>query len=189
MGKFTIHFTKYLKDAVIEGKIYSERIYHSTASAKYLYEQYYGKNNVQNYVVETVGMAILSHHSGLQNFVQLDQKPSDYLRRVANKKLPFYDEVIKNFESIKGNIERVERLIDEAVQEFEEIMMPIKSIEKPLANLNHMQKIVFSCKIDANRTNTSCFEETKLNKLSNNVGVFQKRYKHLMDTVAALQDN
>ncbi|HLR52193.1 MAG TPA: CRISPR-associated helicase Cas3' [Candidatus Avamphibacillus sp.] len=189
MGKFTIHFTKYLKDAVIEGKISSERIDHSTAGAKYLYEQYYGKNNVQNYVVETVGMAILSHHSGLQNFVQLDQKPSDYLRRVANKKLPFYDEVIKNFESIKGNIERVERLIDEAVQEFEEFMKQIKSIEKPLVYLNLMQKLVFSCLIDADRTNTRCFEENELNKLSNNEGVFQKGYKQLMDTVTAWQEN
>src|SRR5699024_2858224 len=96
-----IHFTKYLKDAVIEGKISSERIDHSTAGAKYLYEQYYGKNNVQNYVVETVGMAILTHHSGLQNFVQLDQKPSDYLRRVANKKLPFNDEVSKILNLLK----------------------------------------------------------------------------------------
>src|SRR5699024_6466864 len=165
----------------------SERIDHSRAGAKYIYEQYYGKNNVQNYVVETVGMAILSHHSGLQNFVQLDQKPSDYLRRVANKKLPFYDEVIKNFESIKGNIERVERLIDEAVQEFEEFMKQIKSIEKPLVYLNLMQKLVFSCLIDADRTNTRCFEENDQNKLSNNEGVFQKGYKHLMDTVTSWQ--
>src|SRR5699024_816150 len=100
MGKFTIHFTKYLKDAVIEGKISSERIDHSTAGAKYLYEQYYGKNNVQNYVVETVGMAILSHHSGLQNFVQLDQKPSDYLRRVANRSEEHTSELQSRFDLV-----------------------------------------------------------------------------------------
>src|SRR5699024_5915277 len=132
---------------------------------------------------------ILKHQSGDEKLGSKIEKPSDYLRRVANKKLPFYDEVIKNFESIKGNIERVERLIDEAVQEFEEFMKQIKSIEKPLVYLNLMQKLVFSCLIDADRTNTRCFEENELNKLSNNEGVFQKGYKQLMDTVTAWQEN
>lgn len=83
MGKFTLHFTTYLKNAVLKNKVASKKIDHSTAGAKYLYDKYYGKNKIRDYVIETVGMAILSHHSGLQNFTQLDLKQSDYIRRVG----------------------------------------------------------------------------------------------------------
>src|SRR5699024_1205640 len=109
---------------------------------------------LKNYVIETVGMSILSHHSGLQNFVQLDLKPSDYIRRVTNEKLPYYDEVVKNFEAIEGNVERVQQLLKESEVEFQTFMVKIKALEKPLTYLNLMQKLVFSCLIDADRTNT-----------------------------------
>src|SRR5690625_3525090 len=67
MGKFTQHLTIYLKNAVLENNIAKRKIDHSSAGAKYLYDNYYHNDPVQRYVVETVGMAILSHHSGLQN--------------------------------------------------------------------------------------------------------------------------
>lgn len=104
MGKFTGHFTTYLKNAVLENKVAGEKIDHSTAGAKYLYEQYGEKDPLQDYVVETIGMAVLSHHSGMQNFVQPDLKPSDYVRRVTNKELPYFDEVVANFESCQYRV-------------------------------------------------------------------------------------
>ncbi|MBP1971649.1 CRISPR-associated endonuclease/helicase Cas3 [Virgibacillus natechei] len=187
MGKFTQHFTTYLKKAVIEKNVAKKKIDHSTAGAKYLYNNYYGKDNLQNYVVETIGMAILSHHSGLQNFLQLDLKPSDYLRRVTNEELPYYDEVVKNFESIEGNTEKVRHLIEEAINEFRGFMGKIQPLQKPNVYLNLMQKLVFSCLIDADRTNTRCFEENEEYPISDNESVFDKGYKHLMETVADWQ--
>ncbi|GEM_PF-3436287 len=108
MGKFTEHFSVYLRNAVLEHEVAAQKIDHSTAGAKYLYERYYGQAPLQNLVVETVGMAILSHHSGMQNFVQPDLKPSDYLRRVQDDELPFYEEVVQNFERLDGYRERVD---------------------------------------------------------------------------------
>src|SRR5699024_8037288 len=70
MGKYTEAFTIYIRNAVLYDYVSSAKIDHSTAGAKYLYENYYGKDPLQNLVIETVGMAILSHHSGLQNFIQ-----------------------------------------------------------------------------------------------------------------------
>lgn len=189
MGKFTTYFTTYLQDAVLKQEVASQKIDHSTAGAKYLYENYYGKGNLQNYVVETIGMAILSHHSGLQNFVQNDLKPSDYVRRVTNAELPYYDEVVQNFESIEGNIDRVQQLMEAAKSEFNEFMKKIKPLSHPIAYLNLMQKLVFSCLVDADRTNTRCFEEQEEMQTSNNENVFKAGYECLMETVNAWEQS
>lgn len=195
MGKFTVHFTTYLKDAVLENKIAGEKIDHSTAGAKYLYERYITiydtkKDPLQDFVVETVGMAILSHHSGMQNFIQPDLKPSDYIRRVTNEQLPNYDEVVANFENISGNVERVGRLVIEAKEEMKEFIRKIKSLGKnPNIYLTLMQKLVFSCLIDADRTNTRCFEENSIEPIVDNGKVFDKGYDHLMETITEWQRN
>ncbi|RYG71694.1 CRISPR-associated helicase Cas3' [Lentibacillus lipolyticus] len=184
MGKFTQHFTTYLKNAVLEGEIAKEKIDHSTAGAKYLYDHYYNQTALRNYVVETVGMAILSHHSGLQNFVQPDLKPSDFIRRVTNEALPYYDEVVRNFESIAGNTSRVKELIQEASMEFQHLQKKIKSLTKPIVYLNLMQKFVFSCLVDADRTDTRGFEENEENASSTDYkSIFGDGYQSLMTQV------
>src|SRR5690625_4312502 len=111
MGKFTHNFTNYLESAVIHGEIATKKIDHSTAGAKYLYEQYYNGSQPQKFVVEIIGMAILSHHSGLLNFTQLDLSESDYLRRVVQKDLAYYEEVKRNFELDNENRARVKGLL------------------------------------------------------------------------------
>lgn len=185
MGKFTESFSTYLKNAVLKDEVATKKIDHSTAGAKYLYDNYYKKDFLQQYVVEVVGMAVLSHHSGLQNFVQLDLKPSDYLRRVTNKELPNYKEVVKNFEEIDGNVKRVEQLIEEARIELKNFLEKIKPLEKPIIYFNLMHKLVFSCLIDADRTNTRCFEENEdiHTPTSDNLQVFEKGYRELMNQV------
>lgn len=184
MGKFTQHFTTYLKSAVHEQEVTEKKIDHSTAGAKYLYDHYYNKNVVQNYVIETVGMAILSHHSGLQNFIHLDFKSSDYIRRVTKDELPHYDEVVRNFESIEGNVERVRALVEEATKEFQKFRKKIKPLTKPVVYLNLMQKFIFSCLVDADRTNTRCFEENDENDhRSNYQNIFKDGYHRLLAQV------
>lgn len=185
MGKFTKEFTNYLKNAVIHQQVATQKIDHSTAGAKYLYEIYYDDNPIQKFVVETVGMAILSHHSGLQNFVQPDLSESDYLRRVTNQELPFYKEVVDHFEAIEGNVDRVERLLQEASKEFTLFMEKIRLIDpdKPYIYLCHMQKLIFSCLIDADRTNTRCFEEKETLNITNNQQLFKHCYQTLLNQI------
>lgn len=186
MGKYTAAFTTYLKKAVLFEEVANKKIDHSSAGAKYLYDNYYGKDPIQNIVVETVGMAILSHHSGLQNFVQTDLSKSDYLRRVTNAELPYYQEVVQNFESIKRNVDKVRNLMEEAKQEFLKFMERITDVnpKERMIYLNYMQKFVFSCLIDADRTDTRCFEEGTVNtKIADYSGVFIKGYKHLMEQI------
>ncbi|WP_153732962.1 CRISPR-associated helicase Cas3' [Sporosarcina obsidiansis] len=189
MGKFTVHFTTYLKDAVLENIIAGDKIDHSTAGAKYLFEQYGGQDPIQDYVIETVGMVVLSHHSGMQNFVQPDLKPSDYVRRVTNEQLPYFEEVVFNFESITGNVEKVERLLAEAKEEMKKFIQLVKPLGHANIYLTLMQKLVFSCLVDADRTNTRCFEENSSVPDENNEAVFEEGYRHLMEKVTDWQKN
>lgn len=183
MGKFTVKFTEYLTNAVIHKQVASEKIDHSTAGAKYLYENYYGQNAHQDFVIETVGMAILSHHSGLQNFIQLDSKPSDYIRRVTKDELQNYDEVVRNFEAIDGNKERVSQLVEEATAEFRLFFRRIQGRKHQKLYASYMQKLVFSCLIDADRTNTRCFEENEKSSITDYTEVFKNSYEVLMRQV------
>ncbi|GKV56198.1 CRISPR-associated helicase/endonuclease Cas3 [Sporosarcina sp. NCCP-2222] len=189
MGKFTQHFSVYLKNAVLEQKVATDRIDHSTAGAKYLFDKYYNQDPLLNLVVETVGMAVLSHHSGMQNFVQLDTKPSDYIRRVTNEALPYYDEVVRNFELHTGNKEKVVELLKEAKDEMEQFLKIVQMQGNLNTSLSLLQKLVFSCIIDADRTNTRCFEEGEDNPLACYQLLFKKAYKTLMETVEKWEES
>lgn len=189
MGKYTKAFTTYLTNAVLHNEVATTKIDHSTAGAKYLFERFHGKNDLQNFVVETIGMAVLSHHSGLQNFIQPDGSLSDYLRRVANKELPFYEDVVTNFEAVKGNRERVEQLMAEAVGEFRDALMKIRGNTQTFIGISYIQKLVFSCLIDADRTDTRCFEEQESPIVPNNHNLFQVAYQNMMETVNEWQKN
>lgn len=189
MGKFTKEFTRYIENAVLHNQIDMKKIDHSTAGAKYLYERYYGKNQLQNFVVETIGMAILSHHAGMQDFIQLDLTPSDYFRRVSNEELPYYDEVVKNFERIEGNAQRVAELIQEANQEMNAFFKKIKRKKHPITYFSYMQKLVFSCLIDADRTNTRCFEEKESLPFDDYSSVFEQGYIYLMEQIDRWKGN
>lgn len=182
MGKYTTEFSEYLENAVIHGEVAKTKIDHSTAGAKYLYENFYNGNSYQKFVVEIVGMAILSHHSGLQNFVQLDVSTSDYLRRVVEKDLPYYDEVKQNFEARQGNRERVEQLMEEAKAEFVTFTQNIQEMEEPFVYMNYAQKLVLSLLLDADRTDTRRFEEQDDTPLEQ-VAPFQTWYNTMMETI------
>lgn len=182
MGKFTKHFTTYIENAVIHGNVATKKIDHSTAGAKYLYDNFYNKTGEQNFVVEIIGMAILSHHSGLQNFIQIDLNESDYIRRVIQKDLPYYEEVKSNFELNGENILRVKRLMVEAVEEFKEFILNIKHLSHPYTYINYLQKLILSILLDADRTDTRRFEENDFSPLQQEFP-FKKTYETLMETI------
>lgn len=196
MGKFTTEFTEYLENSVIHEKVSLTKIDHSTAGAKYLYENFYNGNDLQKFVVEIVGMAILSHHSGLQNFVQVDVSTSDYIRRVVEKDLPYYKEVKDNFEAVIGNRTRVENLLEEAIQEFIAFANKVQLMESekkkakkhPYVYMNYAQKLVLSLLLDADRTDTRRFEEIDNTPLEKEAP-FQTWYDTMMETIAKWEES
>lgn len=198
MGKNTKAFSTYIENAVKETGEPLERIDHSTAGAKYLYETYYvdqpttQEEAISNMVVEIVGMVILSHHSGLQNFIQTDGSQSDFFRRVCREDLPYYKEVQEEFLSIPGNKARVNKLFNEANEEMKALFPKLQQLFQTYPtgkNSNFIffslvMKYVFSCLIDADRTDSRRFDEGDTTKLhQSNQSFFKESYNHLMDQV------
>lgn len=198
MGKNTEAFSQYITDAVKETGAPLERIDHSTAGAKYLYETYYVEkpsNQVEmmtNYTIEMIGMTILSHHSGLQNFVQTDGSQSDYFRRVCREDLPYYDEVRTEFLRIKENEEAVKKLLTQATEELTAFSVKVSEIFKeydngktsPFLYFSLAMKYIFSCLIDADRTDSRRFDEGDTSELwHSNQDFFKKSYENVMEQV------
>src|SRR5699024_10963034 len=73
---------------------------------------------------------------------------------------------------------------EEATNEFREFSGKIKPLAKPVIYLNLMQKLVFSCLVDADRTNTRRFEENDESNLSKDKSVFRDGYNELMAQVS-----
>lgn len=195
MGKNTEAFHTYIREAVLESNVSSEKIDHSTAGAKYLYDTYYvkqlkTKDDIEsNLVIEIVGMVILSHHSGLQNFVQVDGKLSDYFRRVCEKELPYYEEVKDNFLRIKGNKEYVDILYNKSLQEMKVFDQKVTQLLKEQGKQNVSKylllslalKFIFSCLIDADRTDARRFEEGDTSEVHTSNQLYFEKSSYLLD--------
>lgn len=205
MGKSTKAFSTYIENAVKETGEPLERIDHSTAGAKYLYERYYvdhpenQADMVANLVVEMVGMVILSHHSGLQNFMQIDGSQSDFFRRVCKENLLYYDEVYQEFFSVRGNKEKVEKMYEKSLIEMESFLKRLKKLQVQYSNKDDQGKIshlvflslalkfVFSCLIDADRTDSRRFDENDTSELNESYQkFFEDSYQNLMNHLQEL---
>lgn len=197
MGKMAAEFSHYLHRVVIQKDNISPYIDHSTAGAKYLYENYYVHQVgnqleliAQNLVVEIVGMVILSHHSGLLDFIT-DDGGSDFIRRVEEKDLPFYREVVRNFEHNPENASKVRDLVHASVQEMLHILRKLQELRRKhqhyplLLSLSYVTKTVFSCLVDADRTSTRRFEENDQTPLFVDISpFFQQSYSRVMEQVS-----
>lgn len=198
MGKNTTAFSTYIENAVKETGEPLERIDHSTAGAKYLYETYYvekprtQEEMMTNFTVEIIGMTILSHHSGLQNFVQTDGSQSDFIRRVCREDLPYYEEVRMEFLNKVGNEEKVSKLLSLATEEMKAFSFKVSDILQnyergkatPFLYYSLAMKYIFSCLIDADRTDSRRFDEEDTTPLhKSNRDFFKKSYDHLMEQV------
>ena len=197
MGKYSEAFSEYLKAVVLNKDKIQPHIDHSTAGAKYLYENFWDETNViQNHVVEIVGMAILSHHSGLQNFCAMDGSVGDYIRRVQYKELPYYEEVVTNFEAVEGNKEYVLNMVEESKNEISKFFDRIKEQSKNRETIkglpviiSHLQKLIFSMLIDADRTDTRRFEENSIENENGTAQIFNDAYNSLSQQLEVWEQN
>lgn len=193
LGKYTEEFREYILAAVNNPDAPPRRgsVDHSTAGGKLLFDwfhptspEYANKKGSQTKAIlaEIVGNAIISHHSYLQDFLNPDLE-SSYLHRVRDKKLEEFP-----FLTIKMFFEQV---MDE--QEFclyvdqaeLELITFIK--KEPKVNLEHksmlLSKFIFSTLIDADRTNTRCFEQNRKDDEVDHKALFEQYYDRLMNKI------
>ncbi len=156
LGKYSDEFQDYIDKAVScpgSAKVKRGQVDHSTAGGKLLFSMFHNNGSFHGKLLaEIVGNAVISHHANLQDYISPSSE-SDYLRRVRDKELPefetiidrFFKEVITKAEFIKY----VEVALDELLQFTDN--SPTQSF--------FLTKLLFSCLIDADRTDARQFDE------------------------------
>ncbi|MGG4108372.1 CRISPR-associated helicase Cas3' [Paenibacillus lautus] len=184
MGKYTDKFKNYISEAVEHPESPPKRgsVDHSTAGGRLLYTLFHtGKiDRFKGILSEIVGNAIISHHSYLKDFLNPDLE-SNYLNRVRDKEIEEYEESVQRFFEHTMCEEDFQQYVNQAALELSEYMRKNSSIS--LENkCMFLTKFVFSALIDADRTNTRCFEEKSMHesKVQHLEGLFETYYSRLM---------
>lgn len=202
LGKYTEKFQNYIRLAVQNPDNPPKRgsVDHSTAGGKLLYNLFhiqpqgaFDKQDFMNKALlsEVVGNTIISHHAYLQDFLDPDLE-SKFLDRVRDRELEGFDHAVSLFYEQVMEESAFFHYVNQAVAELADYM---KRDDNPDVELKMMflTKFVFSALIDADRTNTRCFEEISLkneknsNETINRQQLFQTYYERLMEHINDLQ--
>ncbi|SDM16741.1 CRISPR-associated helicase, Cas3 family [Paenibacillus sp. OK060] len=184
MGKFTDEFKNYIQLAVAQSDQAPRRgsVDHSTAGGRLLHQRYGGPDQkVPNRMTaEWLANCIISHHQGLRDYVSPDRE-SPYLKRVQDNALPHYEQAKQQFHQ-HVTTEELDHLFAQAVEEWKNFYRKAKHHGLPLITASLMTKYIFSCLIDADRSNTREFEENEPPaEVPDYKPFFQKCYDALMN--------
>ncbi|MGY3750380.1 CRISPR-associated helicase Cas3' [Vagococcus acidifermentans] len=164
VGKYSDEFQDYLREAVSNPDKPPKRgsVDHSTAGGRVLLEVL-NQSVVQKMIAEMVGNVIISHHGGLNDYITPVSLETPYYRRVYEKELQeferlkqrFFDEVISR-EELRDYCAKAEAELAAFINKSKEQRSDAASIPR---DIDLLTKFLFSCLIDADRTNTRLFEE------------------------------
>jgi len=188
LGKNTDDFKQYIQEAVANPGNPPRKgsVDHSTAGGKLLYEQFHNKqeNINEKIAVEWMAMCIISHHQGLRDFLSPDMS-SGFLKRVVEKELNQYDGAVSSFFKEQISKKEFEHYFEKARSEAKHMLYSIKDKKIQPITASFLIKYLFSCLIDADRTNTRMFEENELVEQEINSGAFfSESYTALMKKIA-----
>jgi CRISPR-associated endonuclease/helicase Cas3 len=188
LGKYSDRFQTYLYQAVWEPeKTLFKRgdVDHATAGGRLLFEYYHTKAQTphEKLLAEIVGNAIISHHANLHDYISPTCE-SDFLRRVQEKELPEYDLAKERFFADTMTKKDFKHYVTAAISELTQFMTldPTQTF--------FLTKYIFSCLIDADRTNTRMFEDqVQEEKPLKHHRLFAHYHDRLLNHLAALQNN
>ncbi|MEI7024998.1 CRISPR-associated helicase Cas3' [Paenibacillus sp. y28] len=181
MGKHTDEFKTYIQEAFNNPGAPPRRgsVDHSTAGGRLLYRRYHQKAKTleDKLTAEWLANCIISHHQGLRDFLapELD---SPFLERVAVKELKEYEQAEAVFFD-KVAASELDRYFAQARDELADFHQKYR-LSPIIASL--LMKYIFSCLIDADRTNTRQFEEDEQPEPhTSNQSFFERSYDALMN--------
>lgn len=193
MGKYTSEFREYILAAVANPDNPPKRgsVDHSTAGGRLLFETTEGSKDVLSLLLsEIVGNTIISHHSYLHDYFNQELK-SDYLWRVREKDIgnEQYDNAKQTFfENVMNELD-FENYIDKAKEELKKFLENSKLHDQSqgqnlLKDIMFLTKYIFSCLIDADRTNAREFEENSYKeKVTDNKKLYSLYYDRLLNRI------
>lgn len=165
MGKETKVFDSYIhySSQNPEDKSLKGKINHSTAGAKFIYDNYFNANNADSYqkvTAQIISLCICSHHGGLIDCLDLngDDKFAD---RMTSVKDIYYDEALSVFMKECLKAEQIKELFNKAKEEIKSAVLKINGIDSSAKfrffAFGMMLKYLFSTVIDADRYDTYTF--------------------------------
>ena len=87
LGKYTAEFQRYIRQPLGSQITQKGKIDHSTAGGQFLLSRYGNKGEFAKLTTEIASMAIFSHHTGLLDFLDLDQNKSNFVVRVNKENI------------------------------------------------------------------------------------------------------
>ncbi len=146
---------------------------------------YHNKSNtpLEKLLAEIVGNAIISHHSNLHDYIS-SKNESDFLKRINDKDLCEYGLSVERFFEEVITKEAFIQYVSAALKELEQI------IEYSPNQSFFLTKFIFSCLVDADRTDTRLFEERSIEKDSYpHHLLFQTYYQKLLNRLATFKNS
>lgn len=176
IGKYSDNFQEYMTNVMEHTKKGDIDIFlkscktvdHGKVGAMYLFEKYHNEeifkeeaNPYQQYLIDICCMCIAYHHGGLEDFIDPKNLESPLINRIVDfNKDDDYITAIEKFN--KENRIDIENVVNKSLKEFENFWL--KYI-KPYKSLNYLYFLIiylYSCLIDADRTDTSDFCNFKI---------------------------
>jgi len=159
-----IHYcSKHPKDKSLKGSIN-----HSTAGAKYIYDNFYNTTDqYQKFTAQIISLAICSHHGGLIDCLDLGGIDK-FTDRMNPDKDILYEEALNYFNGECLEVSQIKDLFNKATEEIKSILNKINQIDSSAKfrwfGFGVLEKYLFSCVIDADRYDTYTFMEGKEGK-------------------------
>ena len=178
-GKYSSAFQNYIgsatgvidqdEDEYIDTCRMKGKVDHSTAGAKYLWNKAYHENSQKQAVIQLLTLCVASHHSGLIDCLTTDGKNAFEKRMSTPEERCHLDEIKGKADDVL--LKKINNLLDDD-EIFNEVINLFKKINKNNCNetLKKFQaglaaRVLFSCLIDADRTDTANFENVNQAKL------------------------
>ena len=170
LGKYSEEFQNYIKSAVglinpdeddyVNAKGLKGKVDHSTAGAQLIWRQLALKGGKEWIVSKVLALCLVSHHSGMIDLLSSQGNPVFSKRMEKPDALTHIDEVLKKIDPLI--LENISKLLN-SPKITEKLLIKMgdikgKSQKVRLFKLGQFIRILYSCLIDADRTNTIKFE-------------------------------
>ncbi len=194
LGKNTEVFKKYIIEATSHPDNPPRRgsVDHSTAGGRFIYRRYHQKSTDGNekLAAEWIANCIISHHQGLRDYLDADAN-APFFERVAKK-----TDGMEEYETAETAFlagwapEKLDRYFTAAQQEVALARGIIrKNGLRPAITSALLIKYLFSCLIDADRTDTRQFEEGHCEPWTTDYrDFFARSYDKLMNEMRSYED-
>ncbi|EHB62321.1 MULTISPECIES: CRISPR-associated helicase/endonuclease Cas3 [Paenibacillus] len=190
MGKYTTEFKNYIEEAVAHPEAPPRKgsVDHSTAGGRLVYERYHrtASTAIDKFAAEWIANCVISHHQGLRDFVEPNAS-SPFLERVEKKALNEYEQAKQRFFEAVAE-EEIDACFEGAKKELARYLSKIKERKLLPIAASLLLKYIFSCLIDADRTNTRRFDENEEpEEPLNRQAFFARSYKSLLCKLQVLE--